>query len=129
MLPAECPGEGFLSKTNHEGESPMSTHVTSHTRLRLTRRGRRVLVALVVIPMVLAIVWAALSGDGANANSTAFGNTLTYVTVNSDESLWQIAQREAPDADVRTYVDAIISLNHLTGEIQPGQRIALPAHV
>ena len=107
----------------------MSTHVTSHTRLRLTRRGRRVLVALVVIPMVLAIVWAALSGDGANANSSAFGNTLTYVTVNSDESLWQIAQREAPDADVRTYVDAIISLNHVTGEIQPGQRLALPAHV
>ena len=97
------------------------------TRLRLTARGRRLLIALVVIPAALALLWAMFTGGGANATNTTFGNTLTYITVDTDDDLWQIAQREAPQADTREYVEALISLNHLQGEIQPGQRLALPA--
>jgi hypothetical protein len=137
-LPAECPGEGFLTTT--QAEAPMTTNITPirhmvsnamapatpQTRLRLTARGRRLLIALVVIPTVLALLWAMFTGGGANATNTTFGSTLTYITVDTDDDLWQIAQREAPQADTRDYVDALISLNHLTGEIQPGQRLALP---
>ncbi len=96
------------------------------TRLRLTARGRRFLIALVVIPAVLALLWAMFNGGGADASNTQFGNTLSYITVDTNDDLWQIAQREAPQADTRAYVDALISLNHLQGDIQPGQRLALP---
>lgn len=96
------------------------------TRLRLTTRGRRFLIALVVIPAVLALLWAMFNGGGADASNTTYGNTLTYITVDTNDDLWQIAQREAPQADTRAYVDALISLNHLQGDIQPGQRLALP---
>jgi len=149
-LPAECPGEGFLTTT--QAEAPMTTNITPirhmvsnamapvgrmssggrmapaapQTRLRLTARGRRLLIALVVIPAALALLWAMFNGGGANATNTTFGNTLTYITVDTNDDLWQIAQREAPQADTRSYVEALISLNHLQGEIQPGQRLALP---
>ena len=96
------------------------------TQLRLTARGRRFLITLVVVPVVLALLWAMFNGVGANASNTQTGNSLSYITVDTNDDLWQIAQREAPQADTREYVEAIISLNRLTGEIQPGQRLALP---
>lgn len=96
------------------------------TRVRLTRRGRRVLMALIVLPFIAAIVWAALNGGIAVATSEVPVTSLSYVTVNTDESLWDIAQREAPQVDTRAYVDELIRLNNLQGDIQPGQRIALP---
>jgi hypothetical protein len=99
---------------------------TPQTHLRLTARGRRFLITLVVIPVVLALLWAMFNGVGANASNTVAGSSLTYITVDTNDDLWQIAQREAPQADTRAYVEAIISLNRLTGEIQPGQRLALP---
>lgn len=118
----------------------MSTNITHighmnaaapQTQLRLTARGRRFLIALVAIPILLALLWAMFNGVGANASNTVTGNTqtgnsLSYITVDTNDDLWQIAQREAPQADTREYVEAIISLNRLTGEIQPGQRLALP---
>ena len=113
----------------------MSTNITHighmnaaapQTQLRLTARGRRFLIALVAIPIVLALLWAMFNGVGANASNTLTGNSLSYITVDTNDDLWQIAQREAPQADTREYVEAIISLNRLTGEIQPGQRLALP---
>lgn len=97
-----------------------------HTRMRLTRRGRRVLIALVVVPIIVAMIWAALNGGIAVATNDAPTTTLSYVTVNTDESLWDIAQREAPQADTRAYVDELIRLNKIEGDIQPGQRLALP---
>lgn len=98
----------------------------STTRVRLTRRGRRVLLALIVVPIIIVMVWAALNGGIAVATSEVPTTSLSYVTVNTDESLWDIAQREAPQADTRAYVDELIRLNNLRGEIQPGQRLALP---
>ena len=116
---------GNLGMRNVSAMRPASS--ATPTRLRLTVRGRRLLIALVVIPAVLALLWAMFNGGGADASNTQFGNTLSYITVDTNDDLWQIAQREAPQADTREYVDAIISLNHLQGEIQPGQRLALPS--
>jgi len=96
------------------------------TRLRITKRGRRVLTALVALPLVIAAFSLALSSGGATASNTATGNDYSYVTIASGQSLWQLAQQVAPNRDPRDVVDAIVSLNHLQGEIQPGQRIALP---
>jgi hypothetical protein len=96
------------------------------TRLRITKRGRRVLTALVALPLVIAAFSLALSSGGATASNTTTGNDYSYVTIASGQSLWQLAQQVAPNRDPRDVVDAIVSLNHLQSEIQPGQRIALP---
>jgi hypothetical protein len=95
-------------------------------RLRITKRGRRVLTAAVALPLVIAAVSLALSSGVATATSAATANDFSYVTIASGQSLWALAQQVAPHRDPRDVVDAIVALNHLQGEIQPGQRIALP---
>jgi hypothetical protein len=94
--------------TNPMVSNPMVSNrmvsTAPQTRLRLTTRGRRLLITLVVIPAVLALLWAMFNGGGANATNTTYGNTLTYITVDTNDDLWQIAQREAPQADTREYV-------------------------
>lgn len=97
------------------------------TRLRLTRRGRRVMVALVALPIVVAAFTFALNGGGAIATAETSPNSFTYVTVEAGQSLWRLAQTLAPTADPRDVIAEIVSLNQIQGEIQPGQRLAIPA--
>lgn len=97
------------------------------TRLRITKRGRRVLTAIVALPLVIGALIAALSSGGAVATAEGTSNDFTYVTIAEGENLWQLAQEIAPNADPRDVVAEIVSLNQLTGEIQAGQKIAIPA--
>lgn len=103
------------------------TSSAGFTRLRMTTRGRRVLIALIVLPLVIAAFFAALNGGQAGASNESVSDSSTYITVGSGESLWQIAERVAPSADPRDVVDALVSYNHLEGDIQAGQRVAIPA--
>lgn len=66
--------------------------------------------------------------NGANATNEASGAAeLHYVTVIAGESLWNMADRLAPNSDPRDWIQAVVNLNGLTStEIQPGQRIAIP---
>lgn len=102
-----------------------TAHIT--TRTRLTTRGRRVVVALIVLPIIITAFFAALSGTAAGASDVAVSDSSVYVTVGSGESLWQIAERIAPQSDPRDVIVEITNYNHLEGEIQAGQRIAIPA--
>lgn len=97
------------------------------TRLRITKRGRRVLTALVALPLVIGALVAVLSSGGAVATAEGTSNDFTYVTIAEGENLWQLAQEIAPNVDPRDVVAEIVSLNQLTGEIQAGQKIAIPA--
>ena len=97
------------------------------TRLRLTRRGRRVIAVLVALPIVIAAFAFALNGGGAVATAESSTNTFSYITVQSGESLWQLAQAIAPTADPRDVIAEIVSLNQIQGDIHPGQRLAIPA--
>ena len=104
-----------------------SRSAAGRTRLRLTRRGRAVFSALVAVPLVLGAVGFALNGGPAVATGTVSGVSLTYVTVQSGQSLWQIAGTIAPNADPRDVIAAIISLNQLpSGIVQAGQQLAIP---
>lgn len=81
---------------------------------------------LVLIGLVFAAV-SFLSAPSAQASIDKADVSFQYVTVNSGQTLWEIAEKYAPGHDVRDAVDAIVSLNNLTeGTVQPGQRIALP---
>ncbi|MTE23163.1 LysM peptidoglycan-binding domain-containing protein [Microbacterium sp. ZXX196] len=102
----------------------------ARTRLRITRRGRRVLAAVAAAPVVVAVAAAVLGGGAALGSGVAGAPAGTFetVTVMSGDSLWSIAERVAPSADPRDVVDEIASLNGLAGaELEMGQRLALPA--
>jgi hypothetical protein len=100
------------------------------TRLRLTRRGRRVLAAIAAAPVAAGLALAIVSGGGALASREdgAPAGTFDTVTVMSGESLWSIAEDVAPAADPRDVVDAIIDLNQLpSSAVAAGERLAIPA--
>ena len=106
------------------------------TRLHLTRRGRVVFTTLAAIPLAAAALALALNGGIAAAEGTSAGaatvadvaTVFDYVTIASGQSLWQLAETIAPTSDPRDVIAEIVSLNQLPSEnVQPGQRLALPA--
>lgn len=96
-------------------------------RLRLTRRGRAVIAALVSLPLVIALATIGLNGGGATATS---GETVvTTVTVEAGESLWAVATAIAPEASTADVVADLIAVNGLTSaELLPGQLLVIPQH-
>ncbi|CAH0206562.1 MULTISPECIES: LysM peptidoglycan-binding domain-containing protein [unclassified Microbacterium] len=99
------------------------------TRLRLTTRGRRVLVALAALPLAVGIGFAAISGGSAIASGEATVTaSFETVTVMPGDTLWSIAESVAPYADPRKVISGIESLNMLGGQsLQVGQELAIPA--
>ncbi len=97
-------------------------------RLRITRRGRTAVTLLVAVPLAIAAAALGLGAVGAAAEtSTGSASSFQYVTVDPGESLWQLAESVAPNADPRDVIADIQNLNNLSsGELQPGQRIAIP---
>jgi hypothetical protein len=96
-------------------------------RLRLTRRGRRLLLALALgSAAVLGWLVAPLAAAAADGGLQLAGER--SVVVESGDTVWSIAgQAAGADQDVRTVVDAIEELNDLEGSaLVPGQVLELP---
>lgn len=94
---------------------------------RLTRRGQVVVVAALVL---MAFAVSTLLGARSAAVPTDLRPQPTQiVTVESGETLWDIAARVAPGADPRATIEEIVWLNALdsAGDVRVGQRIAVPA--
>ena len=94
--------------------------------VRLTRRGRLVLVLLFA-----ALVLAVLVLVGPNSTAVpddAKLEPVRTVQVQPGQTVWDIARQVAPDEDPRLVVDAIVDLNALTdpGALQVGQRLGIP---
>ncbi|WP_426172515.1 LysM peptidoglycan-binding domain-containing protein [Microbacterium sp. DWRC1-3] len=106
---------------------PASTRPS--TRLRLTTRGRAVLLAFASVPLAVGIAFAALSGGSAIASGAdAAAVSVETVTVMPGDTLWSIATGVAPDADPRDVIGEISRMNLLRGgELQIGQTLAIPA--
>ena len=98
------------------------------TRLRLTTRGRRVLLALAALPVAIGIAFSVIAGGSALASGEhAAPVSFETVTVLPGDTLWGIAADVAPDTDPRVVIDAIKRLNNLSsGAIQVGSEIAIP---
>lgn len=99
------------------------------TRLRLTTRGRAVLLAFASVPLAIGIAFAALSGGSAIASGAdTAAVSVETVTVMPGDTLWSIATSVAPDADPRDVIGEISRMNLLRGgELQIGQTLAIPA--
>lgn len=99
----------------------------STPRLRLTKRGRAVLMTLAATPLVVAALVLGLNGGGAVASFDAPGS-FEYVTVESGQTLWQLAEAIAPTADPRDVIAAVMLLNQLDSpDVLAGQQLAIPA--
>ncbi|MBX3194974.1 MAG: LysM peptidoglycan-binding domain-containing protein [Microbacteriaceae bacterium] len=106
-------------------------------RLRITRRGRAVVAFLAAVPLIVAAYLglglpAQASGAQATAAQASAGlgsgaAAFTYVSVEPGQSLWQLANDIAPEADPREVVADILALNNLrSADVQPGQELAIP---
>jgi Tfp pilus assembly protein FimV len=90
---------------------------------RLTRRGRVMVVLLVLAALVVGgFVLGRVSSQAAGP-----AKPLPTVTVHAGETLWDIAARVAPHADRRALVGEIESLNGIPGgRVAAGQQLRLP---
>ena len=96
-------------------------------RLRLTSRGRVVFATLAAIPLVIAGLVFGLGASDAVATRDAATDSLTWVTVEGGQSLWDLAAEIAPAEDPREFAAQVASFNQLaSSEIQPGQELAIP---
>jgi hypothetical protein len=98
--------------------------------LRLTRRGRIVLVAaaaLLVTLLSLLATGAAASATSHTAPSRGADRNLAQVLVLPGQSLWSVAETADPNADPQQVMQQIIDLNGLSGDvIQAGQQLWVP---
>jgi hypothetical protein len=85
---------------------------------RMSQRARlAITITVVVAAVVIGLNTALGSGTGG----------IGSVTVSAGESLWSIAQRLAPDADVWSVIDQITELNGLWSPVvHPGQTLVVP---
>lgn len=104
----------------------MATHTNDRGSVRLTRRGRTVLVLAMV---TLALGAFTLGRIGSSQAATGAPAQVPYpqTTVHAGETLWSVAQRVAPGHDPRKVIAQISELNDLTGgSVQAGQQLLLP---
>jgi hypothetical protein len=104
----------------------------SRTPIKLTRRGRLVVAALVVTGLTIVVLLASvLASGGAQATShgqpTAGYQGMHRIVVQPGQTLWSIASAAEPTADTRLVVQQIMTANALTGTtISAGQLLWVP---
>lgn len=103
--------------------SPVST--TSH--VRVTRRGRALLVLSLVAVLFGAFSLGRANSEAAPATGPAIAAAVDETVVQAGESLWTVARRIAPDNDPREVIQQIRKLNNMQGsQLQAGQHLLLP---
>lgn len=93
------------------------------TSYRLTNP-RRLFRGIAILALAASFTMASISGSFAGSQEAG---ELDYVTVQSGDSLWSLADIYAPNADPRDWIAEVVLLNALTSvDLTPGQQIALP---
>jgi Tfp pilus assembly protein FimV len=96
------------------------------TALRLTRRGR-LIVVLAVMALLVGVGLVLGHGSSQAAGRGSVGATSRTLTVQPGETLWSVAARIAPHSDPRLVVADIESRNHLVGaEVRAGEQLRVP---
>jgi hypothetical protein len=91
-------------------------------RVRLTRRGRVVLLGLLLVLATFGVALAAPASEAADPAGSA-----PIAVVQPGDTLWSVMERHAPGGDPFVTIEQIRRLNRLPDyTIHPGQRLALP---
>jgi LysM repeat protein len=99
-----------------------SVTASGRGRVRLTRRGRAVVVGVLVLLAALTTAVLAPASRAADPSPPA-----ATAVVQPGDSLWSIAERHAPGHDPIATVEEIRRLNGLDGyTVHAGQRLAVP---
>jgi hypothetical protein len=113
------------------GETDMGTsaQIRRPAPIRLTRRGR--VVVILTIALILLVGFWVSARHGARATSggeRGRAATRESVVIGPHDTLWGVAVRSRPDVDPRITVQRMIDLNALSSAIvNPGQRVYLPS--
>jgi hypothetical protein len=105
----------------------ISPHTPRTTRghVRLTRRGRLVVLAFALLAVLTVGVLLASGSVATDRPGTP--EPTRVITVDAGQTLWDIAAGLADDGDVRSMVDHIEHLNALdSGMLVAGQRLVVP---
>jgi len=116
--------------------APRSTrarpHVSSPPPLRLTRRGRAVVAALIVAVIAAMALVVGLAAAGGVQAANQGGPTAGYqgmheIVVRPGQTLWSIASAAKPGADPRDVVQEIMTANAMSDTtISAGQLLWVP---
>lgn len=105
-------------------------HQAAPARIKLTPRGRFVLLvlpALMLLTLLVMVIGAALQpANATTAHVTGPGTGLTEVTVSEGDTLWSLAKSFAPSRDARDVVHDISELNSLGAVLRPGDTLVVP---
>ncbi len=118
---------GTWSRSVSRREVPARRSAGAQTRpapgaLRMTRRGRLVVLAVALLVVLLPGAWRAM------ATAQVEGPSTVAVTVAPGDTLWGIAAAIDPGADPRALIAEIRELNGLTQSgLVPGQVLVVPA--
>jgi hypothetical protein len=93
--------------------------------IRLTRRGRRVIALLAIIP--IALTFLLIGMRGAVATDGTVQSETQSVVVKPGQSLWDVAVAISPNTDPRETIWVIQQLNSMkTSEVLAGQALIVP---
>ncbi len=100
----------------------------AHEPLRLTRRGRMVLLVLCTLLCGLFAMLVPGLLSAATADSPSVPTRVEVVTIDRGQTLWHVAsEMTASGADVRDAVDVLVELNNLPSvDVQVGQQLLVP---
>ncbi len=95
--------------------------------IRLTRRGRRVVALLALIP--IAITFLLIGTRGAQASDASAQAMTAVIVVKPGQSLWDVASTINPQKDPREIIWVIQQLNGMaTSEVIAGQELIVPTN-
>ena len=110
-----------LARPARRSAAPRTPRVASPS-LRITRRGRLVVLAVALMVVLLPGAWRAV------ATAQVEGPATVAVTVQPGDTLWGIASAVDPGADPRALIAEIRQANGLTQSgLIPGQVLQVPA--
>ena len=133
-IPRRLPAAGPMLAFERSLHSVDSAHSVPSTPappakhpVRLTRRGRVVVLLTLLVLLLVAFVLGRAGTSEAATHVPGTARTYSQTTVHQGESLWAVARRVAPGSDPRSLVLRIQELNHLdSGSVQAGQQLLLP---
>lgn len=120
------------ARTSARAASVQAAPRAAHSPMQLTRRGRFFLIGLPFVTgaaALLVVAAAFLLPPTVKASTEPAGAPVTHsVTVQADQTLWEIAAVADPQRDTREVMNDIAELNGLTSStLHTGQVLEVPS--